>query len=115
MENSLRDKELIKNLIDNTFDLVDLYSILPISIKKHLKLDSISYKIAQDKKEIVINHVGNVLYNTRNSIVHAKSNYRSTGLECNGDEIEDLNKFMHMACYSTIKWYNRLPDHLKMS
>ena len=111
-ENSLRDKELIKSIINQSFDLIDIYDSLPERIrKKSLKVDKLEYNTSKDTIDKVINDLGNVLYSTRNSIVHAKSNYNQTGLECNSDELEQLNKFMHMACYSKIKWYNRLPQH----
>lgn len=114
-ENSLRDRELIKALLDKTFDLIDIYESLPESILKKLKTKKLTYESSKETKDKVINLLGNILYDTRNSIVHAKSNYEPSGFECNDEDLSILNRFMHMACYSTIKWYNRLPEHLKMS
>lgn len=113
-EYSLRDKELVKALIDKTFDVVDIYMSLPESIIKKIKVTNLTYKSTKETKDKVINTLGTILYETTNSIVHAKSNYKSSGFECKTDDINILNSFMHMACYSTIKWYNRLPKHLKM-
>lgn len=114
-EKSIRDKELVKSLIDNTFDLVDIYDDLPLSIRNGANVEKLEYKSKKDIKDRVINHLGNVLYSTRNGIVHAKSNFESTGIECPEEVLEQLNIFMHKACYSTIKWYNRLPKHLKIT
>lgn len=114
-EKSIRDKELVKSLIDNTFDLVDIYNDLPLSIRKAINIENLEYKTKKDVKDRVINYLGNVLYSTRNSIVHAKSNFESTGIECPEIDLVQLNDFMHKACYSTIKWYNRLPKHLKIT
>jgi len=114
-EKSIRDKELVKSLLDNTFDLVDIYDSLPLSIRNGAKLDKLEYKTKKDVKDRVINYLGNVLYSTRNGIVHAKSNFESTGIECSDEDLEQLNQFMHKACYGTIKWYNRLPKHLKIT
>jgi len=114
-EQSLRDKELIKSLIDKTFDLVDIYNDLPDSIKKELRLKELKYSTKSEAKDSLANKLGNILYTTRNSIVHAKSNFSSNGLECKVEDLEQLNNFMHKACYSTIKWYNRLPKHLKIT
>lgn len=114
-EKSIRDKELVKSLIDNTFDLVDIYNDLPLSIRNGANVEKLEYKSKKDIKDRVINHLGNVLYSTRNGIVHAKSNFESTGIECPEEDLEQLNEFMHKACYSTIKWYNRLPKHLKIT
>lgn len=114
-ENSLRDKELIKSVINKTFDLIDIYDFLPLVIRqKQLKTVSLNYTSSRETIDRAINDLGNILYSTRNSIVHSKSNYNSNGLECREDDLAQLNYFMHMACYSTIKWYNRLPSHLKM-
>lgn len=114
-EKSIRDKELVKSLLDNTFDLVDIYESLPLSVRKGANVEKLEYKSKKDIKDRVINHLGNVLYSTRNGIVHAKSNFDSTGIECPEEDLEQLNEFMHKACYSTIKWYNRLPKHLKIT
>ena len=114
-DESLRDKELIKSLINNSFDLVDIYENLPHRIKKLLKIEKLEYKTNKEAKDKIINTLGNILYYTRNEIVHAKSNFNPTGLECREEDLEQLNDFMHMACYSTIKWYNRLPKHLRIT
>lgn len=114
-ENSLRDKELIKSIIDKTFDLVDIYDSIPEKIRlKMLKVNEVTYDTSQVIIDKIINDLGNILYSTRNSLVHAKSNYKMTNLECSYEDLSQLNEFMHMACYSTIKWYNRLPEHLKI-
>ena len=114
-EKSIRDKELVKSLIDNTFDLVDIYNNLPLSIRNSINIEKLEYKTKKEIKDRVINHLGNVLYSTRNGIVHAKSNFDPTGIECEDEDLNQLNEFMHKACYSTIKWYNRLPKHLKIT
>lgn len=111
---SLRDKDLIKSLLNNTFDLIDVYQYLPLSIRKQkIKSVNINYKTNKDSLERIIDLLGDILYSTRNQIVHAKSNYVSNGLECAESELEELNHFMHKASYSIIKWYNRLPNHQK--
>ncbi|NBA84778.1 hypothetical protein GVN16_03360 [Emticicia sp. CRIBPO] len=111
----LNDKELIKPLINKAFDLVDIYKYLPNSIRvKQLKNENLTYRIKDEKLDVLIDTLGKILYSTRNSIVHAKSNFNPNGLECKYEEIEQLNKFMHKACYSIIRWYNDLPDYLKL-
>jgi hypothetical protein len=114
-EKSIRDKELVKSLLDNTFDLVDIYNNLPLSIRKGANVEKLEYKTKKEVKDRVINHLGNTLYSTRNGIVHAKSNFEPTGIECPEEDLKELNEFMHKACYSIIKWYNRLPKHLKIT
>lgn len=113
-DKSLRDKELVKSLINSTFDLVDVYDFLPESIRlRKIKVKSITYKSNKDSLEKITEIIGDILYATRNQIVHAKSNYEATGLECPEEDLDKLNNFMHKASYSVIKWYNRLPDYQK--
>ncbi len=87
---------------------------MPESIRtKKIKTKSITYKTNKDSLDKICEILGNILYSTRNQIVHAKSNYSANGLECPEEDLKDLNNFMHKACYSLIKWYNRLPDYQK--
>lgn len=108
-----RDKELIKGLINTTFDLTDIFDDLPDSIKARCEVSELKYSTKKNEIDKIANTLSNILYSTRNKIVHAKSNYSDTGYECQKEDLERLNEFMHKACYSTIKWYNRLPEHQK--
>lgn len=113
-DKSLRDKELIKSLLNNTFDLIDLYDYIPKNIRiKTIKTPTISYKTSKESIDRICDILGDILYSTRNQIVHAKSNYNFNGLECDEIDLQELNNFMHHASYSLIKWYNRLPDYQK--
>ena len=114
-DKSIRDDQLIKSLINSSFDLVDIYSSIPIKIRKKLKVTELKYNSKEETKNRIINELGDILYRTRNSIVHAKSNFDNRAFYCDTDDLEQLNDFMHKACYSTIKWYNDLPDHLKIN
>lgn len=114
---SLYDNELIKYSIRECFDLIDLVKFLPESIDKKIRraisVKEINYEIGDEKVVILSNTLGSIIYSTRNQIVHAKSNYESDNNECPLSDLEQLNIFIKHACYSSIKWYNRLPEHLK--
>lgn len=116
-DKSLYDKELIKYSIRECFDIIDLIEYLPVSINKRLRkplrIEKINYEIGDDKIVLLSNALGAIIYSTRNQIVHAKSNYESDNNECPQEDLEQLNIFIKHACYSSIKWYNRLPEHLK--
>ena len=73
------------------------------------------YNSKQETTDRIISELGDILYRTRNSIVHAKSNFNERGFYCEKSDLEQLNNFMHKACYSIIKWYNDLPKHLKIN
>ena len=71
------------------------------------------YDIDQEKQIGISNFLGSVIYSTRNQIVHAKSNYVQDNYECPTQDLGQFNIFIKHACYASIKWYNRLPQHLK--
>jgi hypothetical protein len=114
-DKSINDSELIKSLINSAFDLVDIYESLPLSIRKKVNQIELKYSYKKETKDRVINELGNILYQTRNSIVHAKSNYELKGLECKLEDLDQLNEFMHKASFSIVKWYSGLPKHLKIN
>lgn len=116
---SLTDKELAQTLLVDSIDIVDLFSKLPSEIKSklsknlHFKESELDYKSNNEILQGIIKSLGTILYSTRNSIVHAKSNYNSDNFECSSDGLTELNEFLKEACYSIISWNNRLPHHLK--
>ncbi|MBV6881539.1 hypothetical protein NG800_019070 [Epilithonimonas ginsengisoli] len=116
---SLTDKELAQTLLVDSIDIVDLFSKLPSEIKLkmtknlHFQESDLNYKSKNEILQGIIKSLGNILYSTRNSIVHAKSNYNSDNNECSSEGLPGLNEFLKEACYSIISWNNRLPNHLK--
>ncbi|MFT6002383.1 MAG: hypothetical protein ACI95T_001144 [Flavobacteriales bacterium] len=117
-DEDLKDKDLVKAVFRECFDIIDLFEYLPESLKKRvrgqLREKDVSYELSEEKMAIAANMLGGIIYSTRNSIVHAKSNYETDNNECAIEDLSELNNFLKHACYSTIKWYNRLPNHLKI-
>lgn len=121
LANSMRDRyndeDLIKASFTTCFDFIGLFEELPNSIQKkvsnHLKIKKLEY--GGDKQQITTasNIVAKIIYKTRNRVVHAKSNFESTGEEISNEEFEELNQFMKLASSQTIRWYSRQPNHLK--
>lgn len=109
---SLKDKELTNTVLCECIDILEIFEYLPTSIKERLskvvKFRKDEYlhlkgeKILDIKKEL-----GLYLYSTRNSIVHAKSNYQSTGNECLYEDLAELNIFMSKLCHCLIVWNGR--------
>jgi hypothetical protein len=64
-ERSLRDDELIKTLLNSTFDLVDCYPLLPQNVRKKIGQDKLTYHSRNETKQSVIEKLGNILYQTR--------------------------------------------------
>lgn len=111
-EVSLKDKELANTVLQECIDIISIFHFLPETLQKDIskncqfeikKISSLnSAKIDVIKKEIA-----SILYATRNSIVHAKSNYSVTGKECLEEDLEQLNIFMTSLCECLFVWNGR--------
>lgn len=118
---SQTDRELAQTILKNAVDIIAVFPLLPDAIKTrvtkhlHVKVDQISYEVKEDLKQSLIQMISGIIYSTRNSIVHAKSNYRSDGNECKAEDLAQLNIFLKETCYGVINWHSRLPEHLKFN
>lgn len=117
-DTSLKDKELATTVLRECADSLELFDVLPQliqrQIKKRLHLQKEVIELNPKEKEEIDKEIGQMLYSTRNQIVHAKSNYRPTGYECNNDDMEQLNVFMKKLCQCLIIWNNRQPDEYRL-
>lgn len=118
-DNSLRDKELTATVLIECIDVAELFDLLPSTlqhkISKKLKIQDIDRitSFPKPERDAIAREVGIILYSTRNSIVHAKSNYTSTGNECADGDLYELNIFMDRLCQCLILWNNRQPSEYK--
>ena len=120
LANSMRDKkndeDLIKSSLLTCVDIIGLHELLPPEILKklngHLKNKKIDYSVDINTKTTICNMIGKIIYKYRNSVVHAKSNFKSDN-ELEIIDIEALNTFMKEASSQSIRWYSRLPNHQK--
>ncbi|MEZ5017943.1 MAG: hypothetical protein R2800_12870 [Flavipsychrobacter sp.] len=116
---SQSDKELAKTILLQAIDIVSLLNYIPDEIEKraskhiHHKVADLSYSSNKEILQKLTEYIGSVLYSTRNSIVHAKLNYRSDAKECSIDDLPLLNEFLKKACVSIIRWHDKLPPHIK--
>ena len=118
-EISLKDKELAFTVLTECIDILTLFEYLPKSIQKCIqkdcKFDIKKIDLLKEDKIIEIKkEIGNILYATRNSIVHAKSNYSSTGKECPDKDLEQLNIFMSLLCKCLFVWNGRQPKEYQL-
>lgn len=117
-DTSLKDKELATTVLRECADSLELFDVLPESIRKQIKKNLHFQKditaLNTAEKEMLDKEIGLILYSTRNQIVHAKSNYRPTGYECNADDMSQLNIFMKNLCQCLIIWNNRQPDEYRL-
>lgn len=115
-EKSLRDNEIPFTILSNCVDLETLFHYLPKKIQLRLKKDNgirkddmINGKLSEIRKEL-----GKILYDTRNSIVHAKSNYQPTGNECSEEDMHELNEFMDKLCQCIFVWNGRQAENYRL-
>lgn len=104
------DRDQIKSLLLTCVDLIGLNQELPNSLQK-LR----SYDTDKKQKDRYARDLAECICSTRNQVAHAKANYQTTGTECPSNELEKLTHFIEMAASETIRWYNRLPDHQRVS
>lgn len=111
-EVSLRDKELANTVLNECVDIASLFQFLPDKIRKtlsksfHFEVKNIA-SLSSSTIEIIKKEIADILYATRNSIVHAKSNYIVTGKECPEEDLEQLNEFMINLCKCLFVWNGR--------
>lgn len=111
-EVSLKDKELANTVLNECIDIVSLFQFLPDKIQRtiskscHFEVNKIT-TLSPTTIEAVKKEVADILYATRNSIVHAKSNYTFTGKECPEEDLGQLNEFMINLCECLFIWNGR--------
>lgn len=116
---SLKDKELANTVLSECIDITSLFSFLPDNLQKQISKNcqfDVRHitSLSSAKVELVKKEIASILYATRNSIVHAKSNYTETGKECLEDDLEQLNIFMTMLCECLFVWNGRQSKEFKL-
>ena len=116
---SLKDKELANTVLNECVDIALLFSFLPECIQKgiskacHFEIKDIT-NISPSIIESIKKEIAGILYATRNSIVHAKSNYTIIGKECPEEDLEQLNEFMAKLCECLFVWNSRQNKGLQL-
>lgn len=104
------DNEMIRLVFETSLDFVELSTLLP-----QPRFKKFNYG---DKKADIDGQCRNaaeVLVATRNQVAHAKSDYKPLGIELKPDEFGPFNAFLEAAAVQAVRWYNRLPSHLKLT
>lgn len=119
-DQDLKDDYLAISVIQTCVDVLPLWQYVPERLRKQirknlsLKGDSLDDTISDEQLASLQKQIARMLYSTRNSIVHAKSNYEPNGNELEGDELKDGNKMMDMITMSIIQWNERQPESYKV-
>ena len=119
-DQDLKDDYLAISVIQTCVDILPLWQFVPERLRKRirknlsLKRDGLDDTISDEQLASLQKQIARMLYATRNSIVHAKSNYEPNGYELEDDELEDGNKMMDMITMSIIQWNERQPESYKI-
>lgn len=120
-DEDVKDDYLATCVMQNCVDVVPLWNYLPERFRKQIKnnlrltKDTLSDSDLDDQGlKSLQKQVANIIYSTRNSIVHAKSNYQPNGLELSEEEMADGNEMMNIIAKSIICWDLRQPDGLRV-
>lgn len=120
-DKDLRDDSLALAAIENCVDVIPLFEMLPKRVLKKIKgilkvqNDSLSDEDVNEEQLMALQkQIAAMLYATRNSIVHAKSNYIQTGNEFKNEELEEVNEMMDVIASSIINWNERQPNGFRV-
>lgn len=115
-----KDDFLAISVIQTCIDVVPDFYHLPqtlqktvkhqLGIEEKVKIESIA--LSNEQQMSLKKQVANILYSTRNSIVHAKSNYEPNGLECPPDSLEEVNQMMSSIGRALIQWNENQADYI---
>lgn len=113
----VKDDYLAISVIQKCIDVIPLWDHLPEKLQKqirsnlHIQDKEVNDENIKDEQIASLQkQIANILYSTRNNIVHAKSNYIPTGLELQGDELIEGNIMMDKIAMSIIQWNERQPE-----
>lgn len=116
---SLKDKELCKTVLLECIDIVPIFHLLPVTLQMDIakrcsvKAESLS-ESSVTVLEKVKNELGEVIYMTRNRIVHAKSNWGSSDRACLEADMPEMNEFMKALAKCLIVWNGRQPKEFRV-
>ena len=112
-----KDENLAPEVIHACIDPLPLFEYIPSYLQKTIKhnlrlepdVDMEKIELDANQQKSLRTQVANILYSTRNSIVHAKSNYEPKGNECKRDDLDTINHLMDSVVRQLIEWHSKLP------
>ena len=116
---SLKDKELCKTVLLECIDIVSIFHLLPMTLQKDItKRCSVKPESLAESSDAVLekvkNELGEVIYMTRNRIVHAKSNWVTSDRACLEVDMPQMNEFMKALAKCLIVWNGRQPKEFRV-
>lgn len=106
-----QDREAIRAAIEVACDVDSLVDSAPPFLKDLKKLRRES---SEEERLRALTTFAVALVDTRNSIVHAKPNYRSTGNECPVSQLYDFAALAKRSAQQAIRWFHGRPEHQRI-
>lgn len=107
-----KDAELIKLVVRSVVSpavLAPLVGLFDTKLAEKLVSEE------RQKVEQAIDQYSEIVTDTRNSLVHAKSNYRRTGKELQEDQLGLLESSLRYVSHAAVLWYVGLPSSSKLN
>lgn len=105
------DKELLRVAISAACVptlLADRMAAIKPEIAKKLKSGN------EAEKRAGMSEFAKILYATRNSLVHAKTNYKATGLEISENRLPEFAPVVRHAALMAMRWFYQQPEHTRV-
>jgi hypothetical protein len=106
-----QDREAIRAAIEVACDVDSLVDAAPPFLRDLRKLRPESSEEARLK---ALNSFAVSIVDTRNSIVHAKPNYRPTGYECPETQLSSFSVLVKRAAQQAVRWFHGRPEHQRI-
>ena len=120
-DSDIRDESLAYVVLESCTDVLSLFDMLPnrlkIQIKGNMKMKNKTVNaesVTDEQLKSMRKQIANILYSTRNRIVHAKYNYVPRDIELQADELDEANEMMDKIARSIIKWNLHLPQGFRV-
>lgn len=117
----VKDDYLAESVIKTCVDISPLWELIPERLQRQMKKSFQTGKseicidgLKEEQLGSLQKQIAKMLYATRNSIVHAKSNYEPNGYELEGDELINGNQMMDVVALSVIQWNERQPESFRI-
>ena len=107
-----KDREAIRITIKECCDAHELASVAPVFLKE---LKQIGVNSTIKERTLALSKLAGSISATRNWIAHAKANYKPTGEECPGDQLEQFAKCVRIAAQQVVRWYSTRHHTLRVT
>lgn len=107
-----KDRDAVTLTVRTCCEANDLAKFAPSFLTE---LGCITKDSSQREKEQALRKLGASLWATRNTIAHAKANYRPSGNECPEDEMYKFAQCVKLTAQQVVQWYRSVPEIMRIT